>query len=86
MDQFKAPWFHSWIRPTNKIIIKIILVNIQEKILQDLNVSTIGRIKAISTSKIKKIIVIKKNRIENGIREEFIGSNPHSKGEDFSRS
>lgn len=46
----------------------------------------IGKIKAISTSKIKKIIVIKKNRIENGSREEFIGSNPHSKGDVFSRS
>lgn len=32
------------------------------------------------------MIVIKKNRIEKGIREEFIWSNPHSKGEHFSRS
>lgn len=46
----------------------------------------IGRIKAISTSKIKKIIAIKKNRIENGRREEFIGLNPHSNGDSFSRS
>lgn len=46
----------------------------------------IGKINAISTSKIKKIIVIKKNRIEKGSREEFIGSNPHSKGDVFSRS
>lgn len=46
----------------------------------------IGKINAISTSKIRKIIVIKKNRIEKGIRDEFIGSNPHSKGEHFSRS
>jgi hypothetical protein len=45
-----------------------------------------GKISVISTSKIKKIIVIKKNRIEKGIRDEFIGSNPHSKGEIFSRS
>lgn len=30
--------------------------------------------------------MIKKNRIEKGNREEFIGSNPHSKGEVFSRS
>lgn len=44
----------------------------------------IGRIKAISTSKIKKIIAIKKNRIEKGKREEFIGLKPHSKGEIFS--
>jgi hypothetical protein len=43
-------------------------------------------INAISTSKIKKIIAIKKNRIENGSRAEFIGSKPHSKGDDFSRS
>lgn len=46
----------------------------------------IGKIKAISTSKIKKIIVIKKNCIENGIRELVNGSNPHSNGEVFSRS
>jgi hypothetical protein len=45
-----------------------------------------GRRIAISTSKIKKIIVIIKNRRENGIREDEKGSNPHSKGEDFSRS
>lgn len=46
----------------------------------------IGRIKAISTSKIKKIIVIKKNRNENGNREDDFGSNPHSNGDLFSRS
>lgn len=49
-------------------------------------IKIIGRIKAISTSKIKKIIVIKKNRNENGIREEDLGSNPHSNGDAFSRS
>lgn len=32
------------------------------------------------------MIEIKKNRIEKGIREESIGSNPHSKGDVFSRS
>lgn len=45
-----------------------------------------GRIRAISTSKIKKIIAIKKNRMEKGSREEFIGLKPHSNGESFSRS
>jgi len=45
-----------------------------------------GKIKAISTSKIKKMIAIKKNRIEKGSREEFIGLKPHSKGDNFSRS
>lgn len=49
-------------------------------------IKIIGKINAISTSKIKKIIVIKKNRIENGSRDEDLGSNPHSKGEAFSRS
>jgi hypothetical protein len=47
---------------------------------------TIGKIKAISTSKIRKIIAIIKNRIEKGRREELDGSNPHSKGDLFSRS
>ncbi len=32
------------------------------------------------------MIAIKKNRKENGIREELIGSNPHSNGDLFSRS
>lgn len=46
----------------------------------------IGNNSAISTSKIKKITAIKKNRNEKGIRAEFLGSNPHSNGDDFSRS
>lgn len=46
----------------------------------------IGKINAISTSKIKKIIAIKKNRIEKGIREELKGLKPHSNGDIFSRS
>jgi hypothetical protein len=46
----------------------------------------IGKINAISTSKIKKIIAIKKNCKEKGSREEDFGSNPHSNGEHFSRS
>lgn len=40
----------------------------------------------ISISKIIKIIPSKKNRREKGIRALFLGSNPHSNGEDFSRS
>lgn len=46
----------------------------------------IGINKTISTSKIKKIIVIRKNRSEKGNRDELLGSKPHSKGDDFSRS
>jgi len=45
----------------------------------------IGRIKVISTSKIKKITATKKNCIENGRREGLLGSYPHSKAEAFSR-
>lgn len=36
-------------------------------------------------SKIRKISLIRKNWILNGIRLLDNGSNPHSKGEDFSR-
>ncbi len=54
--------------------------------LENLIIKIIGRIKAISTSKIKKIIVIRKNRSENGSREDDFGSNPHSNGDAFSRS
>lgn len=46
----------------------------------------IGKIRTISISKIKKRIVKRKNRSENGMRADFLGSNPHSKGDDFSRS
>lgn len=46
----------------------------------------IGNNRVISTSKIKKITAIRKNRRENGIRAVSNGLNPHSNGEDFSRS
>lgn len=46
----------------------------------------IGMRRTISISKTIKIIAKRKNRIENGIRAVLLGSNPHSKGEDFSRS
>lgn len=45
-----------------------------------------GRRRVISISKIKKISLIKKNWILKGMRFKDNGSNPHSKGEDFSRS
>ena len=45
-----------------------------------------GNNKVISTSKIKKIIAIKKNWREKGKRAGALGSNPHSKGLLFSRS
>lgn len=66
------------------MIINKVLVIIQFNKFENKNVLIIGIIKAISTSKIKKMIVIKKNRNENGSREEEIGSNPHSNGDIFS--
>lgn len=42
--------------------------------------------RTISISKIRKIIAKRKNRVENGMRAVDFGSNPHSNGEDFSRS
>jgi hypothetical protein len=45
-----------------------------------------GKRRVISTSKIKKIIAIKKKCKENGNRDEDLGSNPHSNGDLFSRS
>jgi hypothetical protein len=33
-----------------------------------------------------KIMLSRKNRMENGIRALFLGSNPHSNGDVFSRS
>lgn len=38
----------------------------------------IGRRRVISTSKIRKITAIRKNRRENGNRADPLGSNPHS--------
>lgn len=46
----------------------------------------IGIITTNSTSKTKKITAIKKKCLENGVRGDLIGLNPHSNGEDFSRS
>lgn len=67
-------------------MIKIQLVILQIFKLDKFKVIIIGKIKAISTSKIRKMIAIKKNRIEKGIREVLKGLNPHSNGDIFSRS
>jgi len=62
------------------------IIKSQEDKFEKWNVTKIGRRIAISISKIKKIIAIKKNRREKGRRAEDLGLKPHSKGEDFSRS
>ncbi len=46
----------------------------------------IGISNTISISNTIKIILSRKNRIENGTRALFLGSNPHSNGDVFSRS
>ena len=46
----------------------------------------IGINSTISMSNTIKIMARRKNRMENGIRAVLLGSNPHSNGEDFSRS
>lgn len=79
-------WFHSWYNPISKIKIKKNLIFVQKIKFTNLNSGIMGKIRAISTSKIKKITVIKKKCNENGIRADDFGSNPHSKGEHFSRS
>lgn len=54
--------------------------------LERLREGIVGRIRVISTSKIRKTTAIRKNWVENGSRAELIGSKPHSNGEGFSRS
>lgn len=46
----------------------------------------IGIRSTISISNTRKMIANRKNRIENGTRDVWFGSNPHSNGELFSRS
>jgi len=45
----------------------------------------IGINRTISMSNTIKIMASRKNRMENGIRALWLGSNPHSNGDDFSR-
>lgn len=59
---------------------EIIMILFKENIIK---ISGIKRV--ISMSKIRKISLIIKNWILKGSREFDIGSNPHSKGEIFSR-
>lgn len=47
---------------------------------------TAGKSKTTSTSKIRKITARRKKRKEKGTRADLSGSNPHSKGDLFSRS
>jgi len=62
------------------------LPKIIEDWLVDESNSGVGIKRTISMSNTIKIIARRKNRIENGVRALWCGSNPHSNGEDFSRS
>lgn len=77
------PNFHSIIKPI--IIIKLIKKKeTKKKIFLFDNNKGKGIIITISTSKIRKIIAIKKNFREKGTREIEKGSKPHSNGDNFS--
>jgi len=85
LAQSKEPSFHSWRRPMIKINVKIVvLIRRIDILLIDERIG-IGINKTISISNTIKIIAKRKNRIEKGIRALWLGSNPHSKGDDFSR-
>lgn len=72
--------------PTIRVTMKIVVVIDHELKLDLYRFEMAGRMRVISTSKTRKMIAIIKNRMENGCRDDFMGSNPHSKGEDFSWS
>lgn len=61
------------------------MINVTPR-LQVIIMVGIGISRTISMSNTIKIIARRKNRIEKGIRAVLLGSNPHSNGEDFSRS
>ena len=84
--QFKAPLDHSWSNPAVKIMITttplIIKIVLSGEVISTLK----GNNRAISMSKIRKINVTTKNRIEKDLRAFLKGENPHSKGVIFYRS
>ena len=61
------------------------LTEISKTGFKELLFSGRGRIMAVSRSKIKNRIVIKKNRSEKEFRSLWFGSNPQSHGDLFSR-
>lgn len=86
LDQSRDPSFHSWINPTRRINRNISIAVIALGVFSIVGRRGIGSSKTISTSNTIKIIASRKNRMENGIRAVFFGSNPHSNADDFSRS
>lgn len=72
--------------PINKINKKVKDVKIKETEGVVDKIKGIGISRTISISKTRKITANKKNRVEKGSRALSLGSKPHSKGVDFSRS
>jgi len=72
--------------PTNRINRNVSIALIAAGVFSIVGSNGIGRSRTISTSNTMKIMANRKNRIENGIRAVFFGSNPHSNADDFSRS
>lgn len=84
--QSNDPSFHSWSKPRIRITRNKERLKIDDDGEDISGSSGIGRRRTISMSKTRKITANRKNRRENGIRAEFLGSNPHSNGDSFSRS
>ena len=80
------PSFHSWKSPRIKITKNRKLPTNRISLMPVESAARTGNKRTISTSKIRKMIASRKKRKEKGNRADFIGSNPHSKGELFSRS
>lgn len=83
--QFNEPSFHSWRSPIIKISVNMVVLISKIDIFVVINKMGIGISSTISISNTIKIIANRKNRIEKGMRALWLGSNPHSNGEDFSR-
>ena len=81
----RDPWFHSCAKPIIRIRTNRLVVNVHWVGDELWYVWIIGINRTISTSKIKNMIVNRKNRNEKGIRVDFLGSNTHWKGDLFSR-
>jgi len=84
LTQSKAPSFHSCTIPTSRIVKnKNSIANKRIDFPLIIYLKT-GNSNAISTSKIKNSTTNKKKRVEKGDRIFLNGSNPHSKGVNFS--
>lgn len=68
------------------MIINVVVIKSHVLVEDILNVIIIGMIMVISTSNTRNNVATRKNWIENGIRGDLLGSNPHSNGDIFSRS